>query len=330
MSQDKIIDSLCYVPTLEVMTDLIVSLPPQMARYLKDVFGPRIAPLMGMKAEELYRLKISLSPGELARKLRPALEPLTMDAGDFIGQLDDMSVEKAVIFNLDETSVSGIQGLPNDYFANLVQAWPERFVGFAGIDPSAPMAAVREIRRCYDLGLRGVALRPFIFGLPPTHAKMYPIYAACVELDIPIWFHISINYSTNTMEVERPIHLDVVAQDFPELKMIAGHGGWPWVAELVAVAWRNPNIYIDIASYMPKYLSMPGSGWEPLMNFGNSILQDQILFGSTWLFMGQSIRQLADGVEELPLKASVKRKWLYENAARLIGGNKGSSEKTYT
>ena len=55
------------------------------------------------------------------------------------------------------------------------------------------------------------------------------------------------------------------------------------------------------------------------MNLGNSILQDRILFGSTWLFMGQSIKELADGVRELPLKEEVKEKWLYRNAARLFG-----------
>ncbi len=320
MPADPIIDALCYVPTIEVMTDLIVSLPPQMARYLKDVFGPRVAPLMGLDPDALYRMKTTLDPNALARALRPALEPLTMPPEAFIEQLDAMAVEKAVIFNLDEASASGIRGLPNDYYAELVSHWPDRYVGFAGIDPTVPMEAVREIRRCYGLGLRGVALRPFIYGIPPNHARMYPIYATCVELDIPIWFHLSINYSTNTMEVERPIYLDVVAQDFPDLKMIAGHGGWPWVAEMTAVAWRNPNVYIDVASYLPKYLAMPGSGWETLLNLGNSILQNQILFGSTWLFMGQSIRQLADGIMDLPLKASVKRKWLYHNAARLLGG----------
>ncbi|MCK4780836.1 MAG: amidohydrolase family protein, partial [Candidatus Lokiarchaeota archaeon] len=125
--------------------------------------------------------------------------------------------------------------------------------------------------------------------------------------------------STNTMEVERPIYLDVVAQDFPELKIIAGHGGWPWVNEMVAVAWRNPNVYIDIASYLPKYIGMQGTGWETLMHFGNSVLQDKILFGSTWLFMGMSIKQLADEVMKLPLKEKVKEKWLYGNAARLLG-----------
>ena len=290
-----------------------------MARYLRNVFGPRVAPLMGLTAEELYDMKITLSQEELIKELTPRVGPMAADIPAFIRQLDLMGVEKAVIFNLDEGSASGLKGLPNDYHAEVVRTYPDRFLGMAGIDPLKGMGAVREIRRCHDLGLRGVAVRPFMFGLAPNHARMYPIYSTCVELDIPIWFHLSINYSTNTMEVERPIYLDVVAQDFPELKMIAGHGGWPWVAEMTAVAWRNPNVFIDIASYLPKYLSKPGSGWETLLSLGNSIIQDQVLFGSTWLFMGQSIKELADGVLELPLKDSVKEKWLYGNAARLFG-----------
>ncbi len=318
----KIIDSLCYVPTEEVFVDLLVSLPPQMARYLQDIFGPRIAPLLGITAEELYVMKTTLNTAELRNAIKPFMpniKKMTSTTDEFVELLDKMGVEKAVIFNLDEETPSGIAGLPNDYYAEIVKKHPDKFVGFAGIDPLKRMEAIREIRRSYDLGLRGIAVRPFMFGIPPHHAKMYPIYSTCVELDIPIWFHLSINYSTNNMEVERPIYLDIVAQDFPELKIIAGHGGWPWVNELVAVAWRNPNIYIDIASYIPKYIGMKGTGWEQLIHFGNSVLQDKILFGSTWLFMGMSIKQLADGVMELPLKEEVKRKWLYENAAKLLG-----------
>jgi uncharacterized protein len=318
----RIIDSLCYVPTEEVFIDLLVSLPPQMSRYLKDVFGPKVGPLIGISAEELYKMKVSLSPEELKKAIIPYLpkiNKLTTTVEDFVLQLNKMGVEKAVIFNLDEETPSGIAGLSNDYYADIVRNFPDKFIGFAGIDPLKGMDAIREIRRSYNLGLRGVAVRPFMFKIPPTHAKMYPIYATCVELDIPIWFHLSINYSTNSMEYERPIFLDMVAQDFPELKMIAGHGGWPWVNEIVAVAWRNPNIYIDIASYLPKYIGMKGTGWEPLIHYGNSVLQDRILFGSTWLFMGLSIKQLADGVYQLPLKDEVKHKWLFQNAARLLG-----------
>jgi len=315
----KIIDALCYIPTEEVVLDLIASLPPQMARYLKNVFGPRVSPILGIEADELFRMKKEMTQDELKEALTPKMKVLATDPEIFIAGLDDMGVERAVIFNLDEETPSGLAGLPNDYYADLVRRFPDKLLGVAGIDPLKGMDAVREVRRSYDLGLRGIAMRPFMFGIPPHHAKMYPLYATCVELDIPVWFHLSINYSTNTMEVERPIYVDIVAQDFPELKIIAGHGGWPWVEEMVAVAWRNENVYIDIASYIPKYIGMPGTGWEPLLHYGNSILQDRILFGSTWLFMGMTIKQLADGVMELPLKEEVKHKWLYQNAARLFG-----------
>jgi len=319
MEKYKIIDALCYVPTEEVVVDLIASLPPQMARYLKDVFGPRVTPLLGMTPQELFEMKTKLSQDDLKKAIAPKMKALAMPIEDFIRHLDESGVEKAAIFNLDEESASGLKGLPNDYYADIVRRYPDKFIGIAGIDPLKGMDAYREIRRCKDIGLSGIAVRPFMFGIPPHHPKMYPLYAACVELDMPIWFHLSINYSTNTMEVERPIYVDMVAQDFPDLKIIAGHGGWPWVSEMVAVAWRNANVYIDIASYVPKYLAMPGSGWEPLLRYGNSILQDRVVFGSTWLFMGSSIKQLADGVRELPLKEEVKDKWLYHNARRLFG-----------
>ncbi len=318
-SSFKIIDSLCYVPTEEVLVDLFVSLPPQMARYLKDVFGKRVEPLIGVKADDLYEMKMTLSEDRLREAIRPSIKKLAFSIEDFVKQLDRMGVERAVIFNLDEETPSGIKNsLPNDYYADIVNQFPNKFIGFAGIDPLKGEQAVREIRRAYELGLRGIAVRPFMFGIPPHHEKMHPLYDACVELDIPIWYHLSINYSTLTMEVERPIYLDLVAQEYPTLKMIAGHGGWPWVAELVAVAWRNPNVYIDIASYLPKYLTVE-AGWGPLLKFGDSILQDRILFASTWLLMGLTIRDLADEFLKLPLKDETKKKWLYDNAARLFG-----------
>lgn len=318
--QYKIIDSLCYVPTAEVLVDMFVSLPPQMARYLKDIFGKRASLFLGVKSEDLYNMKVSMSEEELRKAITPKLQKISFSVEDFIKQLDKMGVEKAVIFNLDEETPSGIKtSLPNDYYAEIVQKYPEKFIGMAGIDPLKGEEAVREIRRSYDLGLRGVAIRPFMFGIPPSHEKMYPIYSTCVELNIPVWLHTSINYSTLTMEVERPIYLDIVAQDFPDLKIIAGHGGWPWVNEMVAVAWRATNIYIDIASFVPKYIVMKGTGWEPLLKFGDNILQDRILFGSTWLLMGMTIKNLADEVMKFPLKEETKRKWIHDNAAKLFG-----------
>ena len=163
-----------------MVLNLIVSLPPQMARYLKDVFGARVAPLMGMTADELYEMKCSMSPEELAEALTPRVRPLTMEVDAFIRQLDEMNVEQAVIFNQDEETPSGLKGLPNDYYADLVRRYPDRFIGIAGIDPLKGMDAVREIRRCHELGLRGVAVRPFMFGIPPTMPR-------CTRFTAPVW-----------------------------------------------------------------------------------------------------------------------------------------------
>jgi predicted TIM-barrel fold metal-dependent hydrolase len=318
-AQQRVFDALSYVPTRDVLVDLIVSLPPQMARYLRDVFGPRVAPALGLTARRLYEMKISLCQEALRAELTPRMKGIAAPLETFVRRLAAMGVERAVVFNLDEETPSGLRGLPNDYYADIVRAYPDRFIGIAGVDPLKGADAVREIRRSYDLGLRGIGIRPFMFGIPPHDSRMHPLYAVCVELDIPVWFHMGINYSTQTMEVERPVYLDVVAQEFPKLKMIAGHGGWPWVAELMAVLWRNENIYLDIASIEPRYLARPGTGWETLMHFGNSVLRDRVLFASTWLLMGKTIRQLADEVMLLPLKDEVKTGWLYDNAARLFG-----------
>ncbi|MBU2547723.1 MAG: amidohydrolase family protein [Proteobacteria bacterium] len=315
---DRIIDALCYLPTEEVLLDLMLSTPPQMAGYA-NVFGGGSMGLLGLEGMNPDRMRADMSGAEIKRLLAPRLRPLALSLDDFADRLEAMGVERAVIFNMDEETPGRVKGLPNDYYAEAVARYPDRFIGMAGVDPLKGMDAVREIRRCHDLGLRGVSVRPFMFGLPPHHRKMYPIYAACVELDIPVWMHLSVNYSTLTMEVERPAHLDIVCQDFPELKVIAGHGGWPWINEMVAVAWRNPNVYFDISGYLPRYLARPGSGWEPLLHFGNTVLRDRVLFGSVWLLMGQSIRQLADEVRTLPLDEDVKEAWLYGNAARLFG-----------
>jgi predicted TIM-barrel fold metal-dependent hydrolase len=318
MNKFSIIDSLCYLPTEEVLVDLIVSTPPQMAGY-SNVFGPRAAHIYEVEGLDLDKMKRSVPEGELKDIVASKIRNISTPIAEFVGQLDEMGVEKAVIFNMDEETPGGSKGLPNDYYADIAKRYPDKFIGMAGVDPFKGVDAVREIRRSYDLGLRGVSVRPFIFGIPPHHAKMYPIYSTCVELDIPIWLHTSINYSSKTMEVEQPIYLDIVAQDFPELKLIAGHGGWPWMNEMVAVAWRNANIYIDISGYLPRYIGMQGTGWEPLIHFGNSVIQDRVLFGSVWILMGMSIKQLAEGVMELPLKEEVKAKWLYHNAASLFG-----------
>lgn len=316
----KVIDCLCNLPTAEGVLDQITGLPPEMSEYLRRIYGPRVAPLLGLTPEELAEAKETMGEEELRRFLEPRIGKLCMTEDEFIELLDSWEVEYAVLYNLDEFTTSGVRGLSNDHFAGVVSRHRDKLGCFAGIDPHRGMEAVREVERAVsELGMSGVALRPFIQRIPADDRKFYPIYSKCVELDVPVWLHTSVSFARTPMYLDHPSHLDQVALDFPELKIIAGHGGWPWTAELVAVAWRHPNMYIDFASMRPRYVGRHNTGWEPLVEYGNSLLADRIIFGSTWLFMGMSVPELVEEIRQMPLKEGVLEKWLYGNAAGLLG-----------
>ncbi len=134
---------------------------------------------------------------------------------------------------------------------------------------------------------------------------------------MPVWIHTSLNFVPQLpMDFGRPIYLDDVAGHFPELKIIAGHGGWPWVPEMMAVLWRHENVYADIAAINPRYLAADGSGWDTLMRYGNTILREKILFATAW--PAQDFKNGVKEVMALPLKDEVKALWLGGNAKRLL------------
>src|SRR2546428_12415452 len=82
-----------------------------------------------------------------------------------------------------------------------------------------------------------------------------------------------------TNALGHPQPLDQVSMDFPELKIIGGLGGWPWVNEMVALVRRHPNLHVDTSAHRAKYLGQAGSGWEMLIQFGNTLIQDKVLVG---------------------------------------------------
>jgi len=231
--------------------------------------------------------------------------------------LDQAGIDKVVIPAEDNESTFGTK-IPNEKLAEFCQRAPKRLIGLAGVDPHKGMTAVRELEHAVKgLGLAGLNLPPFLQRLYPTDRRYYPLYAKCIELDVPVVLHVGINFFQEaTMKHSHPMHLDEVATDFPELKIVATHGGWPWVAEMMAVAWKHPNVYIDIASQNPKYLGMPTMGWGPLLQLGNTLLQDRVLFATRFPML--SYDRVLEEFRQLPLKDDVKEKWLWKNAVNLL------------
>jgi len=150
----------------------------------------------------------------------------------------------------------GPQGplISNDEVAGFVRQAPDRLIGVGSVDLSRPRDAVREIRRCVrDLGFKAIRVLPWLWELPPTHARFYPVYNECCELGVPFCTQVGHTGPLLPSEFGRPIpYLDQVAIDFPELVIVGGHIGYPWTEEMIAVATKHPNVYIDTSAYTAR------------------------------------------------------------------------------
>jgi len=140
--------------------------------------------------------------------------------------------------------------ISNDEVADFVREAPDRLIGVGSVDISRPMQAVREIRRCInELGFKAIRVLPWLWEVPPTDRRFYPVYTACADLGVPFCTQIGHTGPLMPSEPGRPIHLDQVALDFPELVIVGGHIGYPWTDEAIAVATKHENVYIDTSAY---------------------------------------------------------------------------------
>ncbi len=212
----------------------------------------------------------------------------------------------------------------NEALANLIAKYPTKFSGFGTIsfDPLKPMRALAQLEMIKNFNFIGVNLQPTFFGISIDDRRLYPVYAKAIELGLIVSFHTGINYSVDhPIRNGSPLLIDQVACDFPELTIIACHSGWPWVAEMVAVARKHPNVYLDFGGIAPKYIGKPGTGWEVLFSVMNNLLSNQILFATDWPVI--EMKRAVQEWREMGLKEEVLNKLFYQNAQKLIGKREG-------
>jgi predicted TIM-barrel fold metal-dependent hydrolase len=137
--------------------------------------------------------------------------------------------------------------IDNDEVASFVRQHPTRLRGLASVNLTRPMDAIRELRRCVrDLGFRGLRIVPWIWGLPPDDRRYYPLYAECIELQIPFCLQVGHAGPLMASEPGRPIpYLEHVALEFPELHIVAGHIGAPWTQEMISLGACPSNAKIS-------------------------------------------------------------------------------------
>ena len=243
------------------------------------------------------------------RGLDPSALPESIPYELTLGALDAAEVDRALV-----CAWWGPQGplLGNDEVAALVRAHPDRLVGVASVDLLHPMEAVRELRRCVrKLGLRALRLLPWLWNLPPNDRRYYPLYAECVELDIPFCLQVGHTGPLCPSEPGRPIpYLDEVALDFPELTIVGGHIGYPWTTEMIALATKYPNVYIDTSAY--KASRYPPELVAYLRGHGKK----KVLFASDFPMIMPT--ECLAGLDSLGLSDEARELFLAGNARRVF------------
>jgi uncharacterized protein len=246
-------------------------------------------------------------------------DPALMDGlavGDLLARLDRAGIEQALLIAARGGPVGHPSSfrIPYEVAARAVAQAPARLRGLAGIDPNDGMQGVRELEWAVrELGFVGAHYYPHWFEIPPDHAKMYPFYTKCVELDVPIQMQVgqSMIYAPDLprRSVGRPLTLDAVACDFPELKLVGIHIGIPWADEMIAMAWKHPNVYIGADAHAPKY--WPASFVHYVGTYG----QDKVLFGTDFPVL--DFERTRREVDALGLRPAPYRKLLRDNARAL-------------
>jgi len=251
-------------------------------------------------------------------KLDVSRLPSTTD--QLLVEMEEAGVSGAVILGQDTHATRNpafkSYTLRNDQIASIASKSKGMLVPFAGVDPNAGKSSVTELRRAVKkLEMRGLKVHSSANSVYLNDRKlMYPIYEFCQEEEIPILFHTGttglgdceIKYSKTEL-------LDEVCQSFPDLKVIMAHFGWPWPEVAMAIALRNPNVFVDVSGWRPKYIP------QSVLPYLNGTLQDRFLFGTDYPMLRHK-EWLNDFKANLAprLKPGVAEKLLSGNAKRLL------------
>jgi predicted TIM-barrel fold metal-dependent hydrolase len=247
-------------------------------------------------------------------RLYGSLELLDREIGpeEMLAEMDAADVEHAML------SAFGYQGLElatNEDVAELVAKYPDRFTGVGTVDPRGkPMDVVREIEHmAKDLGLRALRLEPYAYGdgmvgAPPNQKMYWPVYTKCVELGLAVCIQVGHTGPLLPSEAGRPIYLDEVALAFPELVLIGCHLGQPWHEEMMILAWKHPNVYVETSARTPK--RWPRS----FVQFASGWGQDKVLWGTDYPLL--TFERTLSELRDLDLPETAYRKIVRENAIR--------------
>ncbi len=234
--------------------------------------------------------------------------------GDIIKEMDDAGVDKAVIVAADYTTAYNVVAVTNEDVGQLASDYPDRLIPFASVDPSMGRAAIdRLIQAVKDLGCVGLKLVAPLQLFDFSDPKFYPLWETALNLDIIVWTHTAHQLSTPGSEARlgHPMLVEPVALKYPNLKIVLGHCGFPWIWETWSMVVRHPNVYVDISAYPNMYDYFP---WEAYSRFE---AEGKVLFATDNPIKG--FTETLDALNGVDISDEFKAKIKGENAVGLLG-----------
>ncbi|MFS0894970.1 amidohydrolase family protein [Microbacterium sp. 179-I 3D3 NHS] len=280
---------------------------------------PRIDAVCNLYTPEVVSSRPSWSTSFLGGKIGAGEGTLGgLSVEQHIDMMDEAGVDRAFLI----APKMGRVGLPTSWrldpaaVIDAVQKYPDRFSGLAGIDPTEGVRGTRELEMLVkEYGFIGAHIYPHWFELAPDHRRYYPFYAKAIELDIPVQMQVGhcLRYSDEAPlpSVGRPMTLDTIACELPEAKLVGIHVGWPWTEEMIAVAYKHPNVYIGTDAYAPKHLD------PKLIHYINTFGREKVLFGTDFPVIRP--QRAIEEFEAMDLRPESLDALLGGNAARLYG-----------
>lgn len=254
------------------------------------------------------------SPGELKCKVEQAWGDGFASGQDMIAAMDAAGVASVFATDLLAWSYTRQQRFALDMTTRiheLSQRYPGRVYGLADYDPLHIRASLDKLEGdVKERGFKGVYIHIYGYDIGLDHRKMYPLYALCEHLGVTVTMQIGHVLEAMPSEHGRPMQLDRIACDFPDLRMVGTHTGFPWVDEALAVTMKWPNVYLSTSAWLPKYIA------PAFLNFMKGRTgSTKIMFGTN----GLSWQRYLSDFDQLGIAPDRAERILAGNARRVFG-----------
>ncbi len=278
--------------------DLMLGIPEASKKGWYDFLKPS---LMDRESKEDFEFPAQYMFKEVPKEFDPEADPIAT----VLVEMDHFGIERAMIGVHFERG-NGPEAL---------RRHPDRFFGSYEVNPNKGMDGVRDLVRAYEeLGIKAATAFPAGMNpqVPINDKKLFPIYAKCIELDIPICCTTGVPGPRVPMACQKTEFIDEVCWYFPELKFVMRHGAEPWDALAVKLMLKWPNLYYSTSAFAPRYYP------QSIIDFANSRGGDKVMYAG-YFPMGLSLERIFSELPNVGFKDDVWPKFLRENAVRVFG-----------